>query len=177
MRKLLENVRSGLISFSRCKSSKPLSLEYFDKCEELAYNSIKTFDRVFLINLKKGPDSVHFFKLSEKSFGRRTNMYFGAQSDTDNFLECLKGAPEAKDEQVFASTQSETFPERSITMQRVLNHYILIVEEDLSSDKARKIHLDIELVPKIARIFQLQLNLLRSSPQGGNQSNKGQRRK
>ena len=126
MKKLLQVIRPVLVSLSRSKSTKPLSLEYFDRCEELAYNSVKTFDRVFLVNLKKGPDSVHFFKFSEKSYGKRTNMYFGAHGDAESFLQCLKCAPEAKEEQVFASIQSETFPERSFTMQRVLDHYILI---------------------------------------------------
>ena len=112
----------------------PLTHEYFDRCEEIAYNSVKTFDRTFLINLKKGPDDLKFFKFSEKSHGRRTNMYFGATKDTDNFLKCLKEAPKAKEEQVFASINSDTFPARSITMQRILDDYVLIVEEDLDSD-------------------------------------------
>ena len=154
--KSVPNVMSGV----RWMSLTPLTHEYFDRCEEIAYNSVKTFDRTFLINLKKGPDDVCFFKFSEKSYGKRTNMYFGATKDTDNFLKCLKEAPKAKEEQVFASINSDTFPARSITMQRILDDYVLIVEEDLDSDKARKIHLDIELVAKIVRIFSRQREML-----------------
>ena len=150
-----------LNSVVRRMSLTPLTHEYFDHCEELAFNSVKTFDRTFMINLKKGPDDIRFFKFSEKSHGKRTNMYFGADKDADNFLKCLNQAPKAKEEQVFASMDSATFPARSITMQRVLQDYVLIVEEDLTSDKARKIHLDVQLVSKIVRIFSRQLQLLK----------------
>ena len=47
--KSFPNVMSGV----RWMSLTPLTHEYFDRCEEIAYNSVKTFDGTFLINLKK----------------------------------------------------------------------------------------------------------------------------
>ena len=41
-------------------------------------------------------------------------------------------------------------------MQRVLGHHILILEEDLTSDKARKIHLDAELTSRVSHLFRMQ---------------------
>ena len=114
--------------------------------------------RDYLVNLKLDPHTNQcFFKFSEESFGKRTNMFFGTGVDSDMFMSSLTSAKEKrKSEEVFASWTSKSFPNRSMTMQRIKDNYILITEEDLLTGKTRKIHLNFELIDHVVECLKFQ---------------------
>ena len=138
-------------------SFKPLSAIYLKNSEEKGFNRLRTYDRDYLINLKKDPDSKYFFKFCEESNGKRSNMFFGAGKDSEVFIQSLQQASKAPEDEVFASWTSEMFENRSVSMQRIKNNQLLITEEDLTEGKSRKIHLDVKLIDRVINCIELQL--------------------
>ena len=141
-------------------SPTPLSAQYLSACREIRFNRIRTEMRDYLVNLKQDPHTNQcFFKFSEenKSKGKRTNMFFGSGVDSDMFMNSLTSAKEnRKSEEVFASWTSKSFPNRSMTMQRIQDKYILITEEDLITGKTKKIHLNFQLIDNVVQCLKFQ---------------------
>ena len=138
------------------KAIEPLSMDFFDKCAEVGLNHIRSDKSLYLVNLKRCPEGRHFFKFSEKfGGGRRCNFYFGAGADSLKFIQELDKVKTARDGEVFSTWTSQMFPFRSMTMV-LKGHKILLIEEDLKTDKARKIHLDVELSERVKQCIQIQ---------------------
>ena len=143
---------------TRNNNARHFSSRYLKESKEKGFNRIKTLHRDYLINLKEDKEGKSFFKFCEVSFGKRVCMYFGASGDSQTFVESLHRATAATNEEVFASWTSKMFPERSMTMQKIKDNFILITEESMTEGKFRTIHFEIKLLDTLAECIKLQLN-------------------
>lgn len=163
MNSILKSVfrRSLFVRFYSSEASVPvnLTLPYLKESEELSYKTVQGGHDFYIINFKKGPDGAKFFKLSQRSKGRRCNIFFGLGEDTSNLLNALKQAPHVKPEEVISVWTSSALQNIANNIQRLNDHQIVIIQEMLdTSGKFKKIFIDRKLCDHISNLITEEKN-------------------
>lgn len=148
------------LQFKRCfadqKDYPIISLEYLKQCEEIAVNNLHGELRSYIINLKRDPQGLCFFKVVERSFGKRSNIFFDADKDVENIIKGLEIGKTSEKEKIFASFGSDTFKHLSWSMLKTRKDTLQITEEDLKSNKARRLFVEEMLIDRIIQCIKYQ---------------------
>lgn len=165
MNSILKNVfnKSLLARLYSSRADVPIkvTLPYLKESEELSYNTFSGGSKFYIVNFKRGPDGAKFLKFSERSHGRRCNIFFGLGEDLNKFVDALKQAPNAKPEEIVSVWSSSSIKDTSTNIQRVNDFQILITQEVTdATGKFKKIHLDRKLCDLVSQQIIEQKNKL-----------------